>query len=766
MSENYDGLQFNEVKQLINKYTSFSLGHQIIENLQPSFNKLVVERENGRLKQAIGMVVSYGTMPFGGIYDVSHEISLAMKDVTLNPLDLTKIASQAYGIIQINKYVLNCDNQKDLVKELTDSLTAFENTAATINKSISYSGEIYDNASSNLATIRRKTKSLQKTISSKLSEYISKNQSMLQDNIIAYRNGRSVILVKNSYKNTIEGLQYGSSSSGGATYIEPNAFIGLNNQLLQLMEEEKQEINRILFELSQLIKKDGNGYLSNISTLGLLDALFAKAQWAKEVDGIVGEISATDFILIKARHPLIDPKKVVANDYRIISPVKTILITGPNTGGKTVSLKVIGLFSLLFLSAIPLPAKEAKIPIFDNVFYDIGDGQSINADLSTFSSHISNISKICKQATQKSLVILDELGGSTDPNEGQAFASAVLEYFRRKNIYVVATTHFSKLKAYAKSHENIMLSSVEFDQENLKPTFRYIENSIGSSNAIETAKRFGINDEIINLAYEYKNQQSNVDDNLIERLQKQLEAVRQKQEQLQVQEQLLQQKQKQLNIEQENLELQTTNIIKNAKEEALNIITDAKIQSEEIIEQLKQQKNYQLNEVAKLKHQLNQIIEIEEEEEILDGEIEIGDYVKVKLTNQKGQVISMDRKNVLIDSAGIRIRASLSSVVKTSAPKQKGLKEVKTRVKSSRQFSIELNLIGFRVDEAMDLLDKYLDEALIANVPFVRIIHGYGTGALRNAVWEKLKKSKFVKRYEHGSALEGSSGATIVYFKE
>ena len=270
--------------------------------------------------------------------------------------------------------------------------------------------------------------------------------------------------------------------------------------------------------------------------------------------------------------------------------MKTILITGPNTGGKTVSLKVIGLFSLLFLSAIPLPAKEAKIPIFDNVFYDIGDGQSINADLSTFSSHISNISKICKQATQKSLVILDELGGSTDPNEGQAFASAVLEYFRRKNIYVVATTHFSKLKAYAKSHENIMLSSVEFDQENLKPTFRYIENSIGSSNAIETAKRFGINDEIINLAYEYKNQQSNVDDNLIERLQKQLEAVRQKQEQLQVQEQLLQQKQKQLNIEQENLELQTTNIIKNAKEEALNIITDAKIQSEEIIQQLKQQK--------------------------------------------------------------------------------------------------------------------------------------------------------------------------------
>ncbi|HPW53555.1 MAG TPA: endonuclease MutS2, partial [Erysipelotrichaceae bacterium] len=230
MSERYDGLQFNEVKQLIKKYTSFSLGHQIIEQLQPSFNKLVVERENERLKQAFGIVVSYGTMPFGGIYDVSEEVSSAMKDMTLGPLDLIKIASQAYGINQINMFISSCDCQKDQIKELTDALTAFESTAAAINKCISYSGDIFDNASSQLAVIRRKTKSLQKTIASRLSEYISKNQAMLQDNIVATRNGRSVILVKNTYKNSIEGLQYGSSSSGAATYIEPNAFIGLNNQ--------------------------------------------------------------------------------------------------------------------------------------------------------------------------------------------------------------------------------------------------------------------------------------------------------------------------------------------------------------------------------------------------------------------------------------------------------------------------------------------------------------------------------------------------------
>lgn len=766
MSERYDGLQFNEVKQLIKKYTSFSLGHQIIEQLQPSFNKLVVERENERLKQAFGIVVSYGTMPFGGIYDVSEEVSLAMKDMTLGPLDLIKIASQAYGINQINRFISSCDCQKDQIKELTDALTAFESTAAAINKCISYSGDIFDNASSQLAAIRRKTKSLQKTIASRLSEYISKNQAMLQDNIIATRNGRSVILVKNTYKNSIEGLQYGSSSSGAATYIEPNAFIGLNNQFLQLLEEEKQEIARILFELSQLIKKDGAGYLSNISTLGLLDALFAKGQWAKEVDATIGTISDTDLLLIKARHPLIDSEKVVANDYRIISPVKTILITGPNTGGKTVSLKVIGLFSVMFLAGLPLPAKEARIPVFDNIFYDIGDGQSINDDLSTFSSHISNISRICQKATAKSLVILDELGGSTDPNEGQAFASAVLEYFRRRNIYVVATTHFSKLKAYANSHDNIMLSAVEFDQENLKPTFRYIENSIGSSNAIETARRFGINDEIINLAYDFKQQQSNVDDNLIEKLQNQLELVRQKHEQLLIREKMLQQESEHLDKKKEQLNRETTEIIEKAKDEALGIVSAARNQSEDIIDKLKQLKDYRINEVAELKHQLNQIVETEEEEAVLDGEIEVGDYVKVKMTNQKGKVISIDRKNVLLDSSGMRIRTSLSAVVKTSKPVAKKLASVKTRVKAPESFSIELNLIGKRVDEATSELDKYLDEALLANVPFVRIIHGYGTGALRNAIWDRLKKYKFVKRYEHGSATEGSGGATIVYLRE
>ncbi|MGI6608237.1 MAG: endonuclease MutS2 [Erysipelotrichaceae bacterium] len=766
MREEYDGLQFNEVKQLITKYTSFSLGHQIIEKLQPSFNKLVVERENGRLKQAIGVVVSYGTMPFGGIYDVSHEVSLAMKDVALSALDLTKIASQAYGINLIYKYVSNCESQKDLIKELTDSLTAFEETAEAINKCISYSGDIFDNASSNLSSIRRKIKNLQKTITNKLNEYISKNQSMLQDNIIASRNGRSVILVKNTYKNSIDGLQYGSSSSGGATYIEPNSFIGLNNQLLQLIEDEKQEIARILFELSQLVKKDGMGYLSNISTLGLLDALFAKAQWAKEVDGTVAEISEADFILIKARHPLIDSDKVVANDYRIINPVKTILITGPNTGGKTVALKIIGLFSIMFLSGMPLPAKKAKIPIFDNVFYDIGDGQSINADLSTFSSHIRNISDICQKATARSLVILDELGGSTDPNEGQAFASAVLEFFRRRNIYVVATTHFSKLKAYAKSHDNIMLSAVEFNQDSLKPTFRYIENSIGSSNAIETAERFGINDEIIKLAYEYKTQQSNVDDTLIEKLQQQLEEVRQKKEQLLIKEKKLQYDYEFLNTEKEKLESEKIQIIEKAKDDALSIVNSARVQTEEIIEELKQKRNYQINEVAKLKHQLNNIVEIENDDVFSDEEIEIGDYVKIKLTNQRGKVISTDRKNVLIDSNGIKIRTALSSIVKTGKPSEKKLKSVKTGAKQSRHFSVELNLIGMRVDEAMDTLDKYLDEALLANVSFVRIIHGYGTGALRNAVWEKLKKHKFVKNYEHGSATEGAGGATIVYFRE
>lgn len=768
MQQDYEGLQFSEVKSQIANYCSFSLGKIIVQQQQPSFNHLVVELNNKRLSQAINMTISYGSMPFGGIYDISNEVALAAKGGILNCEELLKIASQSYGIGQIKKYVNNCNCEKNGIEELTDSLTSYQKTAESINKCISASAEIYDNASSHLASVRKKIRNLQKNISNKYNEYISKNSSLLQEGIVASRNGRNVVLVKNTYKNTVEGLQYGSSSSNSATYIEPSIFIGVNNELQDALQEEQNEMKRILRHLSELVKDDSVGYLANVETLGLLDSLFARSSWAKEKNATVGIISKNDLIIKNGRHPLIDASKVVSNTYRMIDPIKIILITGPNTGGKTVSLKIIGLFSLMFLSGFPLCCDEAYIPIFDNIFYDIGDGQSIDNDLSTFSSHISNIADITNRATTRSLAIFDELGSATDPIEGQAIAGAVLDYCRQKQIYVVATTHFAKLKAYGKQYDDIMISSVEFDQQNLKPTYRYLENTIGSSNAIDIAKRYGLNLQIIDKATQLKEQQATEDDRLIERLQNELDQIRKDQEDVSTLKQALQAKEEELNKKIDKLNQERQDILYSARKHSSEIIQQAQKEAEEIVDKLKEMKNYDINEVAKLKHQLKTAeneVEVEDDSAITDDTININDYVKIKTTNQIGQVISLDKKNATVDISGVKMKVSLSSIVKTSKPKQKK-ENIKIRRNINKSFSIECNLIGMRVDEALSVLDKYLDEALLANVPFVRIIHGVGTGALRSAVWDKLKKTKYVKRYEHGSASEGSTGATIVYFKE
>ncbi len=765
MSE-YSGLQFDEVKQAIEKYCCFSGGQAIIAQAQPFENKIELQRELDRLKEALSMTVSYGPMPFSGIHDVSNEVELALKDGLLQPHELVRIAEQAYGIDTIKKYVASCQvADKEKINDLVSALTSYNQTSKEILRCIGYDGQINDNASSALSAIRRNIKSLQATITRKVNEFVARNANYLQDNIIATRNERSVVLVKNTYKNTVEGLQYGSSATGGAVYVEPSSLVPLNNQLQDAYSKEKVEIHRILVRLTGLVKQDGIGILANIQTLAVLDAIFAKAVWAKNNDGIVGKISEGDFHIKQGRHPLIDPGKVVANDYNMVDPVRIILITGPNTGGKTVSLKIIGLFSLMHLSGFPVLASEAQIPFFDHVYYDIGDSQSIDDDLSTFSGHISHIAYICKHCTKKSLVILDELGSATDPNEGQAIASAVLEYLRGQDCYVAATTHFSKLKSYAKQYDDIMISSVEFDQQNLKPTYRYLENTIGQSNAIDIAKRYGLDESIIENALAFKRQQQSESDILLERLQAELEAARQQKQQAEALQLEAAQMKQQIEAQQEKLNEDKEKILADAKSKAAQIVYDAQDEAEIIIDDLKKMKNYNIAEVAKLKKQLDEVVDIEEDE-VIDDTISVGDYVRINTTSQKGQVIEMDRKSATVNCGGLKIKSKLENLVKINPPKETKTTSVRSSVTKKSNFSIELNLIGCRVDEALDKLDKYLDDALVARVPYVRIIHGMGTGALRSAIWQQLKRYKFVSKYELGSASEGSSGATIVYFKE
>ncbi len=767
MIDNFEGLQFDEIKQQIANYCCFTSGKQIILELQPSFRKMVVELDLKRLSQALVMTIKLGSMPFSGVYDISHAIETALKDGTLTCEELLKVADQCYAIRQIKAYIKSFNNEIDLIKELVDTLEDNEQTANEIIKCINRSNTVNDNASSELKRIRKQIVSTQAKIAERLANYISNNRQYLQDDIVAQRNERSVILVKNNFKNTVNGLQYGQSASGQATYIEPSELVPLNNELQELQDNERREIQRILHTLSQEVKKDGHNYLANLDTLALLDSIFAKAQWAKEHDAIVAEISENmDLVIEKGRHPLIDPNKVVANSYHLIEPIRTILITGPNTGGKTVSLKLVGLFAVMHLSGMALPCDKASIPIYDNIFYDIGDNQSITDDLSTFSAHIKKLISICNSATNKSLVILDELGSGTDPVEGQALASAVLEYFRKKQVYTLATTHYSKLKAYGQQCDDIMLASVEFDQSNLKPTYRYLENTIGQSNALEISKRYGMDAEIVEMAKSFKLQQQQPEDIVMENLQQQLELVKQQQQQLSVQLENLAQQENEINERKQQLENDSQKIIQKAQQEAFEIVERVKEESEEIIEQLKAQQNYSINEVAKLKHQISELIEDEEEESVDAEPLKIGDYVKIALTNQVGEIIELDKKNATVLCGNTKIKSSLSNLVKTTKPKSSQETLKKAKVEHSSSFKVECNLIGMRVDEALAVLDKFLDNALLSNAPFVRIVHGVGTGALRKAIWQKLGKYKFVKKYELADSAQGGSGATIVTLKE
>ena len=768
MKQDYEGLQFNEIKQQIANFCCFNNGQQLIMQAEPSFRKLIVKLDLDRLKQALEMTVKQGSMPFAGVYDISLAVDIAMKDGTLTCEELLKIADQCYAVKAIKDYVKSCGEGHEEIKELSDTLAGNDHTASLITAAINRSNALNDNASPELRRLRRSITAMQGKIAERLAKYISTNRQYLQDDIVAQRNQRSVVLIKNNYKNTVEGLQYGQSASGQATYMEPAEMIPLNNELQNLIDEEAREVQRILHMLSQEVKKDGHLYLANLETLALLDSIFAKAQWAKEHDAVVADISENmNLVIEKGRHPLIDPRKVVANSYHIIDPVRTILITGPNTGGKTVSLKLIGLFTVMHLSGMALPCRYASIPIYDNVFYDIGDNQSIEDDLSTFSAHIQALADICQNATDHSLVILDELGSGTDPVEGQALAGAVLDYFRRHQIYTVATTHYNKLKAYGQQNDDVMLASVEFDQHDLKPTYRYIENSIGQSNALEIAERYGMSTVIIEKAKALKEEQQQPEDRVLETLQQQLQLADQQTQKLQVELQEVQKEREELQKQREKLEQQRQSIIDKAADEATSIVEEAREESERIIEELKAQKQYSLNEVARLKHELDELENVETVEEIKDDTpFKVGDYVKITITNQSGEIISLDKKNATVLCSGTKIRSSLGNLVHTARPKETKKVETRTKVQHSGNFRVECNLIGMRVEEAIGVLDKFMDDALLANAPFVRIIHGMGTGALRKAVWDRLKKYKFVKHYEMADGANGGSGATIVSLQE
>lgn len=769
MKENYEALELDVVKEQIAGFAAFSLGKKKIRDTYPRFEPLWVNRELARSKEAYDLVIRYGTLPLGGIYDISLSVQDAQKGITLSPQELRQIAESIRASEAMLKYDKASELKTPQISELIESLSDHRECALHIESCISVNYEILDHASKELRAIRRAMQCCNGEIGEEVQRFITRNASKLMDTITTVRNGRTCVLVKISEKNSVDGMLHGESASGQTAYMEPRSLVNLNNKLQSLKSREKEEIEKILSALSCEVGTIGEELLGNLETYALLDSIFAKGQWCKAKDGCVASITQEEHLYFKrARHPLIPGEKVIANTYEIKPPFHNLLITGSNTGGKTVTLKSIGLFTAMTLCGMPIAAEEGLVPMFDSIYVDIGDDQSIQESLSTFSSHISKLAHITKHAGLHSLVLLDELGSGTDPKEGEPLAVAVLDDLRKKHAMVIATTHYSALKTYGADNEDILLSSVEFDMELMRPTYHYIEGISGKSNALEIARRYGLSETILENALRRKEADKTNTEEAMEKLEAALMENHELKQKLSSKLEDVRNLQKQLSSEKEELLKNKERVVKEVKEKAEKQLEDKVAEANEIIELLKEMKaEAKPHEITELKSAL---ASLEEEEEVPIEEKEesfaVGDYVKLVKLNYYGDIQSINKDKVCVLANGMKMNTTTSEIThaqKAQTKKKNNKGYAKSGVKS---FSMECNVIGMRVAEAIPIIDKYLDNALLAKVFRVRIIHGMGTGALRKGVHEYLKHHARVESYVMGGQGEGGLGATVVTLKQ
>ena len=765
-------LEFNLVLNQIASFALTSLAKDQLFNLKINYDKTYIKDQLELLDQAIGLTYKFGPVPLDSIHDIRSYLGIASKDGTLSPEQLYRIGSQADAIKRIINYKKNVNFElAQRIKVIIEKLVALTDLQSKIDKCIGANLEIKDQASPELASIRKDIIKKESEVRRKLETYISRNAEFLSDSIITIRNDRLVIPVKATYKFKFGGIIHDQSDSGQTFYVEPEEVVLINAQLSSLKFQESDEIDRILFALSQLVKSDHDILLTNLELLTLLDFTFAKAKYAKDNNAIVANISDKQIVrIIKARHPLIDKKKVVANDFYIGDKEnKIILITGPNTGGKTVALKTVGLLAMMNQACLPLTVDiEASIGIFDNFFVDIGDDQSLQHELSTFSSHLTKIIEIIENVTAKSLVLVDELGGGTDPRQGEALAMTILEYFNKKQCLVLATTHYYNLKTFAIEEGYITNSSMAFDEQKIIPTYQLRYGIAGKSYAFEISKKLGLNQQIISRAQEYQQRFDSESDNLLKQLDKKLTEAELKNVELNqnlkaLSAQIDINKKIQYQLEEEVKELNTR-----AKEKVEELVFEALEQIETIVDKVKSQPSDELkmhqwiDAKSKLKGLLKEDVE---KLESGNDNFEVGESVFVTKLNKPGTIIRLSSKNTYMVAVGnISLEVKFNEISKHKLEKPKSNVSLKTN-RSLTHVGLELNLIGQRVDEALVNLANYIDSARIAHYQSVRIIHGFGTGALRKAVHNYLDSQRFIKDYRLGGEAEGGHGATVVSLK-
>ena len=777
-------LEFYKVKEQLLEHVSSSLGRKKALNILPSTDYEEVIRRQEETDEAVTVLRIKGNVPLGGIFDIRPHVKRAVIGGMLSPQELNQISSTIHASRQMKRFIEEFAEEESSLPILlgyTDKIIVLADLETSIRNAVDDNGEVLDSASETLRSLRNQLRTKESRVRERLESMIrsSSAQKMLSDAIITIRNDRFVIPVKQEYRGHYGGIIHDQSSSGQTLFIEPASIVQLNNELQGIRVKEQQEIERILIALSGQTAENSSELETIVDVLGEVDFTFAKARYSKRIKASKPKINNQGKIsLFKARHPLIPIDEVVANDIKLGDDYSTIVITGPNTGGKTVTLKTVGLCTLMAQAGLQIPALDgSETAVFGNVYADIGDEQSIEQSLSTFSSHMVNIVDILNQVDFNSLVLFDELGAGTDPQEGAALAISILDEVYKRGARVIATTHYPELKAYGYNREGVINASVEFDIETLSPTYKLLIGVPGRSNAFEISKRLGLNDQVIETARSYIGTDTNQVENMIASLEesrRQAEAdMEEANDFLKSAEKLHKDLQKQMAEFYE----QKDAMHEKAAEKAGDIVEKAKAEAEEIIRDLRKMRMEKHAEVKE--HEL-----IEAKKRLSDAApqmstaknklkpkntkhvFEAGDEVKVLSFGQKGHLLEKVSENEWQVQIGIlKMKVAEKDLEYIKSPKPVETKPVATVKGRDFHVSLELDLRGERYENALLRVEKYLDDALLAGYPRVSIIHGKGTGALRQGVQEYLRNHRSVKKIRFGEAGEGGTGVTIVEFK-
>ncbi len=781
-------LEYDKIIDMLVEEADSALGKDSARRLRPSSDHGEIVAMQAETSHALTRLFHHGALSFHGLTDIRPSLVPLAKGGTLGAGELLRIGAlleAAKRAVEFDKK----DEETDFLSGRFDGLQTFPEIRREISRCILSEDEISDDASSELKRIRRAMKTTNDKIREQLSVTVNSSGDMLRDNIVTMRNGRYCLPVKQEYKSAFQGMIHDQSSTGSTFFIEPMAIVKLNNDLAELAMKEQEEIERILASISSICAPETEGLERDVILLSELDFIFAKAKLSKKMQGSEPIFDDNYIEIKKGRHPLIPRDRVVPIDVTLGKDYRLLIITGPNTGGKTVSLKTVGLFTLMGQAGLHIPAFDGShLRVFHEVYADIGDEQSIEQSLSTFSSHMTNTVSILKHADKNTLALFDELGAGTDPVEGAALAISILDNLLQRNVTAMATTHYSELKIYALSTDHVENASCEFDVESLQPTYRLLIGVPGKSNAFAISSKLGISDKIIEKAKSLVDEDSKSFEDVVTGLESTRKELEQERAKAAAYREEIERQKKKLAEKNERIDKAKEKILRRANEEANEILQKAKDMADDSIRKYNKWMDGSKGNVSDMERQRSAIREqLKKTGEKLatkqkgnhpktaPGKLSIGDLVMVHSMGVKGTVMSLpNTKGKCFVQMGI-MRSEVNAddlellEEETLQNRKEQLRERsgagKIKMMKSLHVSSSINLIGKTVDEAIALLDKYLDDAYLAKLHQITIIHGVGTGALRNAVQAHLKKSKYIKTYRMGEYGEGGYGVTVAEFK-